>query len=51
MDRNVDINKSKWGDETFLARFRHFVKLTDPTNCFKTNFQLDEAKQIVQTFK
>ena len=51
MDRNVDISKSKWGDETFQARFRHFLKLTDPSNCFKTSFQLEDAKQIVKLFK
>ena len=50
-DSDVDITKSRWGDLTFYSRFRHFFKLTDPTNCLKSNKKLDEAQDIVKQYK
>ncbi|XP_063674326.1 sideroflexin-1-like [Bolinopsis microptera] len=50
-DSDVDITKSRWGDLTFYTRFRHFFKLTDPTNCLKGNKKLDEAQDIVKQYK
>jgi len=51
MDSDVDITKSRWGDLTFLSRFKHFAYLTDPSNCLKSDKQLEEAREIVQQYK
>lgn len=51
MSNDVDITKTRWGDDTFLARYRHFFALTDPSNCLKSNHELDVAKAVVSKYK
>jgi len=51
MNSDVDITKSRWGDETFIGRFKHFARLTDPFNCLKSDQQLEDAKNIVHKYK
>jgi len=51
MDQDVDITKSRWGDLTFISRYKHFAHLTDPSNCLKSDEQLEGARDVVQKYK
>lgn len=51
MGERLNLDAPRWDQSTFSGRFKHFFTITDWTKGFKTNKELDDAKQIVEDYK
>ncbi|PIK51351.1 putative sideroflexin-1 [Apostichopus japonicus] len=47
----VNLNEPKWDQSTYVGRAKHFFTVTNPMNLLLSSKDLDEAKQIVTTYK
>ncbi|KAJ8709708.1 hypothetical protein PYW08_009712 [Mythimna loreyi] len=47
----INIDKPRYDQTTYWGRAQHFIRLTNPLNAFATEKQLNEAKEIVDTFR
>ncbi|XP_020628078.1 sideroflexin-2-like [Orbicella faveolata] len=46
----VNLDVPRWDQSTFWGRFKHFLVITDWRKALYTNAQLDEAKEVVETY-
>ncbi|XP_073963536.1 sideroflexin-1-3 [Choristoneura fumiferana] len=51
MSKPIDLNGSRYDQDTYIGRAKHFFMLTNPMNIFATAEQLQEAKKIVETYQ
>ncbi len=47
----IDLSKPRYGDETYGARFHHFLETTSPLNVFASNRRLAEAATLVKAHR
>ena len=47
----IDLTKPRYGDQTYSARFRHFLEITSPLNALASNRKLAEAAALVKAHK
>lgn len=47
----LDLSKPRYGDKTYVARFRHFLETTSPLNVFTSSRKLAEAAALVSAHK
>lgn len=47
----INIDKPRYDQSTYIGRAKHFIVTTNPLNILASNAQLDEAKEIVETFR
>jgi len=50
-DGRLNIEKSKWLQDSFAGRAKHFFTVTDPRNLFVSNSQLETAKKLVADYR
>ena len=48
---NIDLSKPRYGDNTYGARFHHFLETTSPLNVFASNRRLAEAATMVKAHR
>ncbi|XP_066581206.1 sideroflexin-1 [Prorops nasuta] len=47
----IDIEKPMWDQSTYRGRALHFLTLTNPLNVFKSNNELDRAREVVSKYR
>jgi hypothetical protein len=47
----VDINKPRWDQSTYMGRLKYFLLTTNPLNVLKTNKELEEAREIIDKYR
>ncbi|XP_013397133.1 sideroflexin-2 isoform X1 [Lingula anatina] len=50
-DMRINLDEPRWDQSTFVGRLKYFFWVTDPRAVFKTNKQLDDAKELVALYK
>ncbi|XP_068625473.1 sideroflexin-1 isoform X1 [Battus philenor] len=48
---NINLDKPRYDQKTYMGRAKHFFMLTNPLNIFASSKELDEAKKIVHEFR
>ncbi|XP_063920539.1 sideroflexin-1-3-like isoform X2 [Zophobas morio] len=48
---NIDIEKPRYDQNTFIGRAKHFFLTTNPLNIFATSRQLEDAKSLVTKYR
>lgn len=48
---NVDIEKPRYDQETYIGRAKHFFLTTNPLNVFASDAQLEDAKCLVTKYR
>ena len=51
MNGSIDIENPRYDQSTFAGRVKHFFVTTNPLNCLASEYQLDEAKRIVDAYR
>lgn len=47
----IDIDKPRYDQDTYLGRAKHFFLITNPLNLFVSAKKLEEAKCIVEKYR
>ncbi|CAK8671381.1 unnamed protein product [Clavelina lepadiformis] len=47
----VDIDKPRWDQSTFVGRLKHFATITDMRKLFASEKKLDKAKELVNLYR
>jgi hypothetical protein len=47
----VNIDEPRYDQNTYLGRAKHFFVTTNPLNILASDHELDEAKQIVESYR
>ena len=47
----VDIDKPRWDQSTFVGRLKHFATITDMRKLFASEKKLDKAKELVNQYR
>uniref|UniRef100_A0A8C2M843 Sideroflexin-3 n=1 Tax=Cricetulus griseus TaxID=10029 RepID=A0A8C2M843_CRIGR len=48
---DINIQRPRWDQSTFLGRARHFFTVTDPRNLLLSDDQLEASRNIVQNYR
>ncbi|KAK3600861.1 hypothetical protein CHS0354_014228 [Potamilus streckersoni] len=51
MASQIDLDKPRYDQSTFVGRAKHFFIITNPLNLFATGKQLEEAKAVVEKYR
>jgi len=47
----IDLTKSKWDQNTFSGRFKHFLWVTDPRSCLASTETLLQSEKLIQSYR
>lgn len=48
---SINIDKPRYDQSSYIGRVKHFIVTTNPLNILASNAQLDQAKELVETFR
>ena len=51
MSKPINIDESRYDQSTYLGRAKHFFVTTNPLNILASDKQLDEAKEVVESYR
>lgn len=47
----INLDTPRYSQAEFVGRFKHFLAITDWRLCFKSDKELDEAKDLLQKYR
>ncbi|XP_040563626.1 sideroflexin-2 [Lepeophtheirus salmonis] len=51
LTERINVDKPLWDQSSFYGRFKHFVWLTSPVNCFHSPNDFYKAKKLIEDYK
>lgn len=51
LSTNINIKEPRWDQSTFMGRAQHFFKITDPRTVLLSSKTLDDARDVVESYR
>lgn len=51
LENRINIDIPRWDQNTYTGRLKYFFNVTNPLNIFKSDQELNEAKEVVDKYK